>query len=159
MFVTCFYAILDPNSGRFTYANAGHDLPYLWHGGDAEELRARGMPLGLMPGMSYEEKELVLEPRDNVLLYSDGLVEAHDPKGEMVGFPRLRALVAEQGEEGSLGICVWRNSTLSLGRAGNRRMTSPSLRFGVPRPQAELLRTAFSSSSTSENTPSAHLGE
>jgi serine phosphatase RsbU (regulator of sigma subunit)/predicted ester cyclase len=103
MFVTCFYAILDPNSGRFTYANAGHDLPYLWHGGDAEELRARGMPLGLMPGMSYEEKELVLEPSDNVLLYSDGLVEAHDPKGEMVGFPRLRALVAEQGEDGSLG--------------------------------------------------------
>jgi serine phosphatase RsbU (regulator of sigma subunit) len=107
MFVTCFYAILDPNSGRFTYANAGHDLPYLWHGGDAEELRARGMPLGLMPGMSYEEKEIVLEPTDNVLLYSDGLVEAHDPKGEMVGFTRLRALVAEQGEEGSLGdLCL-----------------------------------------------------
>jgi serine phosphatase RsbU (regulator of sigma subunit) len=107
MFVTCFYAILDPNSGRFTYANAGHDLPYLWHGGEAEQLRARGMPLGLMPEMSYEEKEIVLEPRDNVLLYSDGLVEAHDPRGEMVGFPRLRALVAEHGEEGSLGdLCL-----------------------------------------------------
>jgi serine phosphatase RsbU (regulator of sigma subunit) len=53
--------------------------------------------------MSYEEKEIVLEPRDNVLLYWDGLVEAHDPNGEMFGFPRLRALVAEQGEEGSLG--------------------------------------------------------
>src|SRR5215211_4357947 len=107
MFVTCFYAILDPNSGRFTYANAGHDLPYLHRNGDAEELRARGMPLGLMPDMSYEEKEIVLEPRDNVLLYSDGLVEAHDPKGEMVGFPRLRTLVAEQGEEGSLGdLCL-----------------------------------------------------
>jgi serine phosphatase RsbU (regulator of sigma subunit) len=107
MFVTCFYAILDPNSGNLSYANAGHDLPYLWRGGDAKELRARGMPLGLMPGISYEEKEIVLEPRDNVLLYSDGLVEAHDPKGEMVGFPRLRALVAEQGEEGSLGdLCL-----------------------------------------------------
>jgi serine phosphatase RsbU (regulator of sigma subunit)/ketosteroid isomerase-like protein len=107
MFVTCFYAILDPNSGNLSYANAGHDLPYLWHGGDAKELRARGMPLGLMPGMSYEEKERVLEPTDNVLLYSDGLVEAHDPKGEMVGFPRLRALVAEQGEGGSLGdLCL-----------------------------------------------------
>jgi ketosteroid isomerase-like protein len=107
MFVTCFYAILDPNSGRFTYANAGHDLPYLWHLGDAEVLRARGMPLGLMPGMSYEEKEIVLEPRDHVLLYSDGLVEAHDPQGEMIGFPRLRTFVAEQGEEGSLGnLCL-----------------------------------------------------
>jgi serine phosphatase RsbU (regulator of sigma subunit) len=103
MFVTCFYAILDPNSGRFTYANAGHDLPYLWHGGEAEELRARGMPLGLMPGMSYEEKETELDSGQGVFFYSDGLVEAHDPKGEMFGFPRLRALVAEQGEGGSLG--------------------------------------------------------
>ena len=51
MFVTCFYAILEPKSGIVSYANAGHDLPYLWHAGAAEELRARGMPLGLMPGM------------------------------------------------------------------------------------------------------------
>jgi serine phosphatase RsbU (regulator of sigma subunit)/ketosteroid isomerase-like protein len=100
MFVTCFYCILEPQSGRLVYANAGHDLPYLRHGdGDAEELRARGMPLGLMPGMSYEEKEIVLDAGQSVLFYSDGLVEAHDPKGEMFGFPRLRALVAEHGDE------------------------------------------------------------
>jgi serine phosphatase RsbU (regulator of sigma subunit) len=102
MFVTCFYAILDPESGLLSYANAGHDLPYLWHGGDAEELRARGMPLGLMPGMTYEQKEVVLDAGEAALFYSDGLVEAHDPKGEMFGFPRLRALVAEHGAERSL---------------------------------------------------------
>jgi serine phosphatase RsbU (regulator of sigma subunit)/predicted ester cyclase len=103
MFVTCFYAILEPQSGRVSYANAGHDLPYLRRrGGNCEELRARGMPLGLMPGMSYEEKEIVLDAGEAALFYSDGLVEAHDPKGEMFGFPRLRALVAEHGEEGSL---------------------------------------------------------
>jgi serine phosphatase RsbU (regulator of sigma subunit) len=61
MFVTCFYGVLDPKSGSFAYANAGHDLPYVRRGGDAEELRARGMPLGLMPGMGYEEKEIVLD--------------------------------------------------------------------------------------------------
>jgi steroid delta-isomerase-like uncharacterized protein len=102
MFVTCFYAILEPESGRLLYANAGHDLPYLRRGGDAEELRARGMPLGLMPGMSYEEGEDFLGESDGVLFYSDGLVEAHDSKGEMFGFPRLRALVAEHAEERSL---------------------------------------------------------
>jgi serine phosphatase RsbU (regulator of sigma subunit) len=103
MFVTCFYAILDPESGRLRYANAGHDLPYLHRNGDAEELRARGMPLGLMPGMGYEEKEIELDVGESALFYSDGLVEAHDPKGEMFGFPRLRALVAEHAEEADLG--------------------------------------------------------
>jgi serine phosphatase RsbU (regulator of sigma subunit) len=104
MFVTCFYAILDPKSATLSYANAGHDLPYLQRNGDAEELRARGMPLGLMPGMGYEEKQIVLERNDSALLYSDGLVEAHDPQGEMFGFPRLRALIAEHADgERSLG--------------------------------------------------------
>jgi serine phosphatase RsbU (regulator of sigma subunit)/predicted ester cyclase len=99
MFVTCFYAILDPETGHLLYANAGHDLPYLWHSGECEELRARGMPLGLMPGMHYEEKEIVLQKGDSALLYTDGLVEAHDPQREMFGFPRLQALVSEHGEE------------------------------------------------------------
>jgi serine phosphatase RsbU (regulator of sigma subunit) len=103
MFVTCFYAILEPESGSLSYANAGHDLPYLWHTGECEELRARGMPLGLMPEMSYEEKEIVLQKGDSALLYTDGLVEAHDPQREMFGFPRLQALVSEHGEKGSLG--------------------------------------------------------
>ena len=94
MFITCFCAILDLKSGALSHANAGHDLPYLWRGGgDCEELRARGMPLGLMPGMGYEEKETTLEAGDAVLFYSDGLVEAHNPMGEMFGFPRLRASV------------------------------------------------------------------
>jgi predicted ester cyclase len=102
-FITCFYSILDPESGRFIYANSGHNLPCRRHDDQADELRARGMPLGLMPGTEYEEKEALLEVGDSVLLYSDGLVEAHDPEGEMFGFPRLRRLVAEHAaEEGSL---------------------------------------------------------
>jgi len=98
MFVTCFYGVLEPSSGSFTYANAGHDLPYVRRAGDAEELMARGMPLGLMPGMRYEEKEVVLEVGEAALFYSDGLVEAHNPEGEMFGFPRLRTLLAEHAE-------------------------------------------------------------
>jgi serine phosphatase RsbU (regulator of sigma subunit) len=61
------------------------------------------MPLGLMPGMSYEEKEIVLQKGDSALLYTDGLVEAHNPQREMFGFPRLQALVSEHGEKGALG--------------------------------------------------------
>ena len=103
MFVTCFYAILDPKSGHLVYANAGHDLPYVRRReGDCEELRARGMPLGLMPEMNYEENEITLQASEAALFYSDGLVEAHNPKGEMFGFPRLQVLVAEHGEEKSL---------------------------------------------------------
>ncbi len=104
MFITCLYAILDLESGRLVYANAGHDLPYRRRVGrseGAEELRATGMPLGLMPGMGYEEKEIVLEKGESVLFYSDGLVEAHDPQREMFGFPRLQGLVGTHRSGGS----------------------------------------------------------
>jgi anti-sigma regulatory factor (Ser/Thr protein kinase) len=100
MFVTCFVALLDPNSGHLRYANAGHDVPYHVTAAGVEELRARGMPLGLMPGMAYEEKEAMLALDDYFLLYSDGLVEAHAPRQaasgerEMFGFPRLQKLLA-----------------------------------------------------------------
>jgi serine phosphatase RsbU (regulator of sigma subunit) len=112
MFITCLYAILEINSGVLRYANAGHDLPYRRRstsdgaggagagGGGAEELRATGMPLGLLPGMSYEEKEIILQKGDTVLFYSDGLVEAHDPHYEMFGFPRLQGLVGAHRSDG-----------------------------------------------------------
>lgn len=95
MFVTCLLAVLDPVSGKVIFANAGHDVPYHHTANGVEELRATGMPLGLMPGMTYEEKETTLSPGDTVLFYSDGLVEAHAPDREMFGFPRLKEMVAE----------------------------------------------------------------
>jgi serine phosphatase RsbU (regulator of sigma subunit)/anti-sigma regulatory factor (Ser/Thr protein kinase) len=95
MFVTCLYGVLDPASGLLRFANAGHDLPYVKTADGVVELRARGMPLGLMPGMEYEEKEAVLQPGESVLLHSDGVVEAHDPERDMFGFPRLKETVAD----------------------------------------------------------------
>lgn len=94
MFITCFYALLDPKTGCLQYANAGHDVPYVKRGDTFIELRARGMPLGLLPGMPYEVQEIQLEPGDSILFYSDGLVEAHNPQREMFGFPRLSEYVA-----------------------------------------------------------------
>ena len=90
MFVTCLYGVLDPATGLLRYANAGHNLPIVHCAGVVSELRATGMPLGLMPGMDYDEKEATLAPGSSVLLYSDGLTEAHDPGREMFGTPRVR---------------------------------------------------------------------
>ncbi len=89
MFVTCLFAVLDPATGRIVLANAGHNLPYVRTADGVVELRATGMPLGLLPDSTYQETEGVIDPGSSVLLYSDGLVEAHDPSSEMYGFPRL----------------------------------------------------------------------
>jgi serine phosphatase RsbU (regulator of sigma subunit) len=81
----CLYLVLDPASGRLRYANGGHCLPYRSTDVGAVELDARGMPLGLMPGMVYEEHDTRLAPGDTLLLHSDGLAEAHNADREMFG--------------------------------------------------------------------------
>src|SRR6266508_967109 len=96
MFVTCLYAVLDPAAGMLRFANAGHNLPNLRSQDGVTELRAAGMPLGLLPDMDYEEHEATLGPGDSLLLHSDGLAEAHSPDGEMFGFPRLAKLCGER---------------------------------------------------------------
>jgi serine phosphatase RsbU (regulator of sigma subunit) len=101
-FATCFYAILDPASGRLRYANAGHNLPYLSRSGEIIELRAVGMPLGLMPEQGYAEEEIILAIGDRILFYSDGLVEAHGADGQMFGGPRLKRLLQGYAEAGGL---------------------------------------------------------
>jgi serine phosphatase RsbU (regulator of sigma subunit)/anti-sigma regulatory factor (Ser/Thr protein kinase) len=107
MFVTCLYAVLDPVSGRLRYANAGHNLPYVATADGVTQLRATGMPLGAMPGMTYEEHETYLAPGDSILFHSDGLVEAHNPSGEMFGFPRLQQVVANsRGSEHLIDACL-----------------------------------------------------
>jgi serine phosphatase RsbU (regulator of sigma subunit) len=107
MFVTCLYAVLNPKSGRLRYANAGHNLPYVATVDGVTELRARGMPLGAMPDMTYEENEVYLSPGDCILLHSDGLVEAHNPAGEMFGFPWLHKVVENSsGSEHLIDECL-----------------------------------------------------
>jgi serine phosphatase RsbU (regulator of sigma subunit) len=92
MFVTCFYAILDPDNGKLVFSNAGHNLPYRLTNHGALEIKAAGMPLGMMPDMEYDLHEMVVEPGDYMIFYSDGLVEAHNEQREMFGSNRLKAL-------------------------------------------------------------------
>jgi serine phosphatase RsbU (regulator of sigma subunit)/anti-sigma regulatory factor (Ser/Thr protein kinase) len=107
MFVTCLYVVIDTLTGEVALANAGHDLP-IHRSIDASgqtigtELLARGMPLGLMPNMQYEEAQAVLCPGDTLVMYSDGLVEAHNPAGEMFGFGRVTEQVQRAPQPGDM---------------------------------------------------------
>jgi len=99
MFVTCLFMALDRATGDIVVANAGHNLPYLRGRGGVREVRATGLPLGLMPDMEYEEITATIAPGESVLLLSDGVTEAHGEDGEMFGFERVVDLVeASAGE-------------------------------------------------------------
>ncbi len=99
MFVTCLYGVLDPVTGRFVFANAGHNLPCVRTSDGAVQPHAAGMPLGLLAGAAYDENEIVVHPDETLVLYSDALPEAHAPDGEMFGFPRVAEVVGAAGGE------------------------------------------------------------
>jgi len=97
MFVTLFYGVLDPKSKTLTYVNAGHNPPFVTdrEGGDIVILAAKGIALGIMSDMEFEEKEVTLREGDILLLYTDGVTEAVNRKGEMFGQHRLAKLVED----------------------------------------------------------------
>jgi serine phosphatase RsbU (regulator of sigma subunit) len=103
MFVTCFYAILEPSAGKMVFSNAGHNLPFCLTDQEVIEIKAAGMPLGLMPDMAYDVHEMFIEPGNDLIFYSDGLVEAHNTDREMFGTQRLKKSFIEfSGKEGTL---------------------------------------------------------
>jgi serine phosphatase RsbU (regulator of sigma subunit) len=85
MFVTLLVVYLDPSTGNLEAANGGHVLPLLYQSEEIHELNVRGMALGLFPDQTYPQISFQLQPGDRMLLYSDGLVEVHSPKGEAFG--------------------------------------------------------------------------
>lgn len=100
-FVTCFCAVLDPNRRHLIFANAGNCLPLRWLSGTVMELRATGMPLGLMPDATYGVQETFLSPGEGLLFYSDGIIEAHDANRKMFGTSRLSSLVTANSGSGA----------------------------------------------------------
>ena len=93
MFVTLFYAVLDPATGKLTYVNAGHNPPLLLEKGTFTELSGEGIAVGATDNACPEEKDIPLNPGDLVVFYTDGVTEANDPAGGLYGEDRLRAAV------------------------------------------------------------------
>jgi sigma-B regulation protein RsbU (phosphoserine phosphatase) len=97
LFVTLFYGILQPDSSRFEYVNAGHMPPLLVQGADGtvEELRTGGMALGVLPNLEFEQRTVRLLPEDVLVLYTDGVTDAQDVSQNMFGKERLIELVQQ----------------------------------------------------------------
>jgi sigma-B regulation protein RsbU (phosphoserine phosphatase) len=95
LFVTVFYGILDPAAGEMVFCNAGHNPPYLCRGDGrpAEPLANTGMALGVLPGVPLDKGRTRLETGDDLVLYTDGVVEAHDPDLYEFGNERLLAVL------------------------------------------------------------------
>jgi sigma-B regulation protein RsbU (phosphoserine phosphatase) len=100
MFVSLFLGLLDTASGTLSYVNAGLPRPFLQHAGQAPLQIASEpqMPLGIRREAAYRDEELALTPSDMLLVYSDGVPEAADPGGELLGLDRLAAVLAARGE-------------------------------------------------------------
>lgn len=99
-FMTLFYSVLDPASGRLDYVCAGHPFPLLRRtNGAVEEIGAGSLPLGLRPEVKVAAGTTCIEPGDLLVLYSDGIPEAvHPPTGADFGFERLNRLTAAGGD-------------------------------------------------------------
>ena len=99
MFVTAFYGILEPHTGRLIFANAGHPPGFLictQRGRvTVEPLRPTGMALGVSENAQWKQKVMRLSPGDLLVLYTDGVTEAQNPQGEFFGEERLLDVALE----------------------------------------------------------------
>ena len=101
IFLTCFYGILDLETGRLEYSRAGHNPPYLMRAGagpagTVQRLdAASGLPLGILKSVEYDTAATQLEPGDRILLFTDGITEAMNAGRELYGEDRLEALLAQ----------------------------------------------------------------
>lgn len=105
-FVTAFYGLFDRTSRQFTYANAGHPIPYryLARSGVCEPLKSRGTLLGIMPEAAYDEHEVQLEPGDKLCFYTDGLVDCKNDAGEPFSADRLQQCLSKHGKQSAAAV-------------------------------------------------------
>jgi serine phosphatase RsbU (regulator of sigma subunit) len=97
LFITMFYLSFDTDTGRLSFANAGHNPPMVWRSETKsfEWLDTEGLILGVKRDVVFEEKQFQMQPGDSLILYTDGITEAANSAGEMFGEGRLCALIEE----------------------------------------------------------------
>ncbi len=95
LFVTCFYAILDIESGDLLFADGGHNYPlhYRTNTATVEQLHAQGIVLGIVPDPRFEQHATVIEAGDVVCFYTDGVTEAMNPRRQLFGEERLAEIL------------------------------------------------------------------
>jgi sigma-B regulation protein RsbU (phosphoserine phosphatase) len=115
MFVTLFFAQLDPASGELAYVNAGHNPPLLCRAGQEEltALERTGLPLGLFEFTDFEARGARLDPGDFLVLYTDGVTEALDAQGREFGDERLRRVLLEVRAEAAEDMAAGLEAALS----------------------------------------------
>lgn len=107
MFVTVFYGIVDVSSQRLTYARAGHDRPLLFRGNDILELKGDGVFLGFLGSehLHLTEETIELNADDRLILYTDGLTDTTNAKGERFKQDGLCALLKDIGDLPASELC------------------------------------------------------
>jgi len=115
MFITAVYAVLDTQKGELLYANAGHNLPFVFRTaqGVVERLPKGSMALGVIPEVKFTDHVFQLEPGDALLLYTDGACDTMSPDGEDFGEERLRQAVQTNGQHTSAELLAGIDKALS----------------------------------------------
>lgn len=147
MFVTLFYGILEPDSGRFVYANGGHNVPALLSGGSVRRLPpTQGMALAVDPDARFTESHFTLQAGDVLFLYTDGITDAQSPDGAMFGEPALRATLADTAPDARADACqaqvVGAVEQFMRGAAQADDITCVTLRYVGPPPATAACRPA-----------------
>ena len=125
--VSCAYGILDPSSGELQLANAGFCKPILSANGSGAQLRPPGAPLGIALEARYDQDEVILRTGDNILLFSEGLINARNTRGEMFGSARLTTAHGQADR--------WRAAGRRITPGGVERLHRP--RHGAERRDAD----------------------
>lgn len=99
--LTAFYGILEPQTGQLRYVNAGHNPPMLFgnlKGNPVDMLTPTGMALGVSEGANWQQNMISFSPGDLLVMYTDGITEAHNSEGDFFNEPRLQAVIRNRRE-------------------------------------------------------------